>query len=176
MFEDGEHVHCLCSELGLGHSWTRRLGLQPACAFTRRYVLLHTQTTLSLPTLVPKGFVWIWVPKGELTLQVLLKMEEMRFYYVESLCWVKMHVNNRIIHQERKYFNNSKLVAYAFRRRDVKGKNFPIDLRHQRNSDVHTGFVRFDQGICVQRHVLCADVLFSDREGDTTRRTFVLRC
>ena len=103
----------------------------------------NMQKTLHLERLVPRGFIWIWVPK-HFAHKVTLALEDLRFFYVESLTWIKMHVNNRISMSKSRYFNNSKLTMYIFRRRDKTGRTYPIDMRHQRNSDVHLGFIRTD--------------------------------
>lgn len=76
-------------------------------------------------------------------MDVVLEMEKMRFFMVESLTWVKKEVNNRISQLPDKYFLHSKETMLIFRRRDEKGKNFAFNMHHQRNSDVYFGFRRY---------------------------------
>ena len=80
-----------------------------------------------------------------MTYEVVLLMEEMRFFLVETFTWVKKTISNRIDNRkEGRYFNKSKETVLIFRRKKMNGKNFEIDMRHQRNGDAHFGFMRTD--------------------------------
>jgi len=98
---------------------------------------------------IPKGLIFIWVPK-ELIPQVVNTMGRWGFLYVENLVWVKKSVNNKMLTQPYKYFSRSKESLLIFRKfcghsegaSNGNKKEWQLELRHQRNPDVVFDFVR----------------------------------
>jgi len=99
---------------------------------------------------IPKGLIFIWVPK-ELIPLVVKTMSHWGFLYVENLVWVKKSVNNKIVAQPYKYFSRSKESLLIFRKfcgasaagaSNGNKKDWQLELRHQRNPDVVFDFVR----------------------------------
>lgn len=97
---------------------------------------------IHLTELVPCGFVFLWI-RHDMLYEIILTMESLRFQRVDSIMWVKKHVNNRISQQPSKYFNKSMEKCHIFRRTNEKKQWYKQDMRHQRSSDVYEGFMRF---------------------------------
>jgi len=103
-------------------------------------ILPNELEKLNISSLIPNGYIFMWVEK-ELITEAVLIMNKLKFTYVENLVWVKQSVNNRVITQNYKYFKKSKASLLIFK----KGEG--IELRHQRNPDVVFDFVRQNKGI-----------------------------
>ena len=65
-------------------------------------------------------------------------MEKWNFIYVENLVWVKKYANNNIVAESSQFFKRSKATLFIFR----KNSSSHIELKHQRNPDVHYDFLR----------------------------------
>ena len=102
------------------------------------------QKRLRLGDLVPRGFLFVWVRTAVVS-GVMQAAEDVGFKYVDSITWIKKHVSNRVVVQERKaYFHRSQERLLIFRRVDARRKNFWLQIGHQRNSDVFSAFVVAD--------------------------------
>ena len=88
------------------------------------------------------GFIFIWVEKVDIP-AIFKVMSKWKFVYVENLVWVKKHANNRVATEASPYFRRSKASLFIFR----KDSPTHIELRHQRNSDVHFQFLQQPQGM-----------------------------
>lgn len=93
------------------------------CARLMEYIKLTA-------TLIPAGFVFLWVEKEYLA-RALKVLKRWKFEYVENMVWVQRQANNEIRKDNYSIFNRSKLTMLICRR----GKG-GIELRHQRNPDV----------------------------------------
>ncbi|PRW51014.1 putative aarF domain-containing kinase chloroplastic [Chlorella sorokiniana] len=87
---------------------------------------------LPMRRLVPRGFVFIWVPKQHVQ-AVCRQMRAWGYCYIENLTWVLLRPNNSVLALPYRYANTSHLTLYMFRR---EGEGKDIELRHQRNPDV----------------------------------------
>jgi hypothetical protein len=58
------------------------------------------------------------------------------FRFVESFCWIKKGMDNRIVTQPGFFFNKSKTTCLIFRIGDT------IDMRHQRSPDCEFDFIK----------------------------------
>ncbi|KAK8815465.1 hypothetical protein WA158_003677 [Blastocystis sp. Blastoise] len=100
---------------------------------------------LSFPSsVIPTGMIFIWVDKKYIH-DILLIMEKKNFYYVENVNWMDKEPNN-VFHSSDSstLFRSGKRTMLLFRR--GKRRNFssaveflPLQLRHQRTTDVYIG-------------------------------------
>ncbi|GAB5590146.1 hypothetical protein Unana1_05046 [Umbelopsis nana] len=91
-------------------------------------ITIEQLTSLDIPSIVPKGFLFIWLEKEWLP-DIVRMCEKWKFKYVENFCWIKKNLNNQIAKKPYQYFNKSKLSLLIFR------KEGDVELRHQRNPD-----------------------------------------
>ncbi|RUO96593.1 hypothetical protein BC936DRAFT_141775 [Jimgerdemannia flammicorona] len=91
--------------------------------------------TLRIPSVVPKGFLFVWLEKEHLP-AIVRMADAWGFKYVENFCWIQKRVNNGIAKREYRYFNKSKLSCLIFR------KEGDVELRHQRNPDCVFDYVK----------------------------------
>lgn len=73
------------------------------------------QAKLDIPSIMPCGFLFIWVEK-ELTPQILKIGQAWGFRYVENFAWIKREKNNKIARQAYRYFNRSKTTCLILRK------------------------------------------------------------
>ncbi|GAB5586849.1 hypothetical protein Unana1_01749 [Umbelopsis nana] len=102
--------------------------LLPGEKATPGKITIEQLATLNIPSIVPKGFLFIWLEKEWLP-DIVRICEKWEFKYVENFCWIKKNLNNQIAKKSYKYFNKSKLSLLIFRREG------DVELRHQRNPD-----------------------------------------
>eukprot|EP01025_Chloroclados_australasicus_P033872 TRINITY_DN3464_c1_g1_i2.p1 TRINITY_DN3464_c1_g1~~TRINITY_DN3464_c1_g1_i2.p1 ORF type:complete len:409 (-),score=31.85 TRINITY_DN3464_c1_g1_i2:303-1472(-) len=94
---------------------------------------------MNLQTLVPSGFIFMWLEKHQI--QGIKKlMSQYNFQYVENLTWVTISDENEILKEEGNYCGQSHKSMYIFRK---FGKE--VELRHQRSPDVVFDYLRLDQ-------------------------------
>ncbi|CAG8458445.1 15733_t:CDS:2 [Acaulospora morrowiae] len=98
-------------------------------------ITLQQFGALNVSSVVPKGFLFIWVEK-EFLPDIVQIAEKWNFRYVENFCWIKKNINNQISRESYRYFNKSKLSLLIFR------KDGDIELRHQRNPDCVFDFIK----------------------------------
>ncbi|KAI8799306.1 hypothetical protein BJ742DRAFT_846698 [Cladochytrium replicatum] len=100
-------------------------------------VSVEQLSKLPIPTLIPKGFLFIWTPK-ELTPAILSMADKSwsGFRYVENFVWVRLRPNNTIARQPSRFFARSKTTCLIFR------KEGQLDLRHQRSADCEFDFIK----------------------------------
>ncbi|KAI9288732.1 hypothetical protein BC943DRAFT_272814, partial [Umbelopsis sp. AD052] len=91
-------------------------------------ITIEQLASLDIPSIVPKGFLFIWLEKEWLP-DIVRICEKWHFKYVENFCWIKKNLNNQISKKPYTYFNKSKLSLLIFRREG------DVELRHQRNPD-----------------------------------------
>ncbi|KAG2185000.1 hypothetical protein INT43_000913 [Umbelopsis isabellina] len=91
-------------------------------------ISIEQLASLDIPSIVPKGFLFIWLEKEWLP-DIVRMCEKWQFKYVENFCWIKKNLNNQIAKKPYTYFNKSKLSLLIFRREG------DVELRHQRNPD-----------------------------------------
>lgn len=65
--------------------------------------------------LCPIGFVFVWVKKHQIS-SIVAQMNKWRYIYVESLTWIFLHRNNRILRLPSAHLNRSHLTLFVFRR------------------------------------------------------------
>ncbi|KAI9102543.1 hypothetical protein DFS34DRAFT_591178 [Phlyctochytrium arcticum] len=94
--------------------------------------------SLDIPSILPVGFLFIWVEK-ELIPQILKITQKWGFRYVENFAWIKRECNNRIAQQASQYFNKSKTTCLIFRK---ERKDGDVEMRHQRSPDCEFDFLK----------------------------------
>jgi hypothetical protein len=92
------------------------------------------------------GFLYVWTPKHLLG-RVLGVLETMDWHYVENAISVRQSVDNDVASESSRYFRNCKDTLLICRRGKKSAKTgkitwAPIEIRHQRISDVHFDFVK----------------------------------
>ncbi|RUS23395.1 hypothetical protein BC938DRAFT_475113 [Jimgerdemannia flammicorona] len=118
--------------------------------------------TLRIPSVVPKGFLFVWLEKEHLP-AIVRMADAWGFKYVENFCWIQKRVNNGIAKREYRYFNKSKLSCLIFRKVsdiflvrstflerhgdrgdyvEVMISEGDVELRHQRNPDCVFDYVK----------------------------------
>jgi len=100
-------------------------------AATRAQVVRRL-AALPLPTLCPRGFVFVWARKQHLS-AIVSQLYSWGFAYVENLTWVWKQPNNTVARLPHAFTASSHLTLLIFRR---EGQGRDIELRHQRSPDV----------------------------------------
>jgi hypothetical protein len=99
-----------------------------------------------LPTVMPDGYLFIWVEREELADVIRAAEKYLSFKYVENLCWIRRDVGNRLMRESTDrneksgqpgLFYKSKMTLLILRR----DPNNRCKLRHQRNPDCIFDFV-----------------------------------
>ncbi|KAF9206159.1 hypothetical protein BGZ49_002907 [Haplosporangium sp. Z 27] len=98
-------------------------------------VSLEQLAKLDISTILPRGFLFVWIEK-EFLPDIVQMAEKWQLRYVENFCWIKKTVNNQISCEKSPYFNSSKLSLLVFRREG------DIDIRHQRSPDCVFDFIK----------------------------------
>ncbi|KAF9102862.1 hypothetical protein BGX27_010836 [Mortierella sp. AM989] len=98
-------------------------------------ITLEQLSQLNISTVLPRGFLFVWIEKEFLPALVQMA-EKWELRYVENFCWIKKTVNNQISCEKSPYFNSSKLSLLVFRREG------DIDIRHQRSPDCVFDFIK----------------------------------
>jgi hypothetical protein len=99
-----------------------------------------------LPTVMPDGYLFIWVEREELADVIRAAEKYLSFKYVENLCWIRRDIGNRLMREstarneiivQPALFYKSKMTLLILRR----DPNNRCKLRHQRNPDCIFDFV-----------------------------------
>ncbi|KAG0328691.1 hypothetical protein BG004_002479 [Podila humilis] len=98
-------------------------------------ITMEQLATLDIKSILPKGFLFVWIEK-EFLPDIVKLAEQWEFRYVENFCWIKKNVNNVIAREPSPYFNSSKLSCLIFR------KEGDVELRHQRSPDCVFDFIK----------------------------------
>lgn len=86
--------------------------------------------SLPILKLCPSGFLFVWIPKSYLQ-RIWKKFKSLGFLYVESLTWIQLNPNGKVLQTPDGLFSKSHITLYIFRR---GGRD--IEIKHQRSSDV----------------------------------------
>eukprot|EP00002_Diphylleia_rotans_P033527 TRINITY_DN7139_c0_g1_i1.p1 TRINITY_DN7139_c0_g1~~TRINITY_DN7139_c0_g1_i1.p1 ORF type:complete len:416 (-),score=75.02 TRINITY_DN7139_c0_g1_i1:133-1380(-) len=112
---------------------------------------IHPKDLLKLnfsSKVIQDGFIFMWIEKAWVP-DVIDTLGKIGFNVVENLAWIRMEPNNRPVQEPSPYFARSKTTLYFFRKvvppASQGGK--PLELRHQRNSDIIFDLARRRTGL-----------------------------